>query len=465
MRLSEYHRIYLIGIGGIGMSALARWFASRGQQVAGYDRTSTPLTNQLIAEGIHIHFDDNPALIDESFTSEPERTLVIYTPAIPSTSLELAYFKERGFKVEKRSKILGIITKELPTIAVAGTHGKTTTSAMVAHILHAAGQPCVAFVGGITQNYATNLIISGEDSDRLIAVVEADEYDRSFLQLNPDVAILTSVDADHLDIYGSADELLNNYNSFLGKVKSKGRIVLQNSLLSQVTLPKGNISLTTYGQEEGETKALDIKADADAFTFDLVSEDFSLPHLRLAMPGYHNVENATAAAIACFHFGITPHQIRSGLESFMGVKRRFEILISTPATVYIDDYAHHPTEIEALISSVRKLYPGRHITAIFQPHLFSRTRDFAAGFGRALSLPDRVLLLDIYPARELPIPGVNSAMLLPYISVPDVQLTSLDSAVALLTSQPTSVVLTIGAGDISRIVPLIVQALSPTPAA
>jgi len=461
MRLSEYHKIYLIGIGGIGMSALARWFASRGQQIAGYDRTPTPLTNELIAEGIHIHFDDNPALIDESFTSDPAGTLVIYTPAIPASSLELAYFKERGFKVEKRSKILGIITKELPTIAVAGTHGKTTTSAMVAHILHASGQPCVAFVGGITQNYATNLIISGEDSDRLIAVVEADEYDRSFLQLNPDVAILTSVDPDHLDIYGSADELLNNYNSFLGKVKTKGRIVLQNSLLPQVVLPKGNITVTTYGQEEGETKALDIKADSDAFTFDLVSEDFSLPHIRLAMPGYHNVQNATAAAIACYHFGITPDQIRNGLESFMGVKRRFEILLNTPSKVYIDDYAHHPTEIEALISSVRKLHPGRHITAVFQPHLFSRTRDFAAGFGQALSLADRVLLLDIYPARELPIPGVNSAMLLPYMTIADVQQTSLDNAVALLASEPTEVVLTIGAGDISRIVPFVAQVLSP----
>ena len=443
------------------MSALARWFATRGCRVAGYDRTPTPLTNQLQAEGINIHFEDNPAFIDESYWQDAEKTLVIYTPAIPIDSHELAFFRSKGHTVEKRSRILGAITQNMPSIAVGGTHGKTTTSAMVAHILQTANHPCVAFVGGITLNYSSNLITSegSVEDENVTAVVEADEFDRSFLQLFPDVAVLTSLDADHLDIYGTAEELKSTYRQFARQVKPGGTLIIQHKLISEmIDLPK-NLTVHTYGIGEGDAKALNVKAEEYGFRFDLVTEDLHLPGVLLGMSGYHNVENSVAAACAALSFGISADAIRRGLETFKGVQRRFELHVSGPAGVVVDDYAHHPTEIEAFLRSILSQYPSRHVTACFQPHLYSRTRDFAEGFAKALSMADRVVMVDIYPARENPMPGITSATIGRLIEGTEVLYASIEQLPRLLETVPTDVVLTVGAGDISKVLPeLVAQA-------
>lgn len=437
------------------MSALARWFAGQGRKVAGYDRTPTALTSELEAEGIQVHFEDNPALIGESFLEDPARTLVIYTPAVPKDHQELNYFRQKGFHVEKRSRVLGMITEGMTSVAVAGTHGKTTTSALVSHILHSAGVPCVAFVGGITANYNSNLILPNLDEGQpLTAVVEADEFDRSFLQLSPEVAILTSLDPDHLDIYGTAAEMVESYRAFIQRIKPGGRLILNNRLVEKAGPIRKDLELTLYGLEEGEAKAVNVTPETGGFRFDLIHDDFTLNGVLLQMPGYHNVENAVAAACAACAVGVPSDKIRQGLETFKGVQRRFESWLTGSGPVLVDDYAHHPTEIEAFIRSIRGLYPGRRITAIFQPHLFTRTRDFAQGFGQALSIADEVVLLDIYPARELPLPGINSGTIAQYLTVPH-HWTSMEGLSALLPRLDTDVVLTIGAGDIYRLLPQI----------
>ena len=467
MPFTRFDKAYFIGIGGIGMSALARWFASRGVQVGGYDRTPTALTAELAAEGISIHYDDNPALIDESFLLDPERTLVCYTPAIPADSAELAFFRNRGQQVVKRSAVLGMVAQGLPSIAVAGTHGKTTTSALVAHLLHTGQMPCLAFVGGITRNYASNLILpdAAQDETQPIAVLEADEYDRSFLQLHPDVAVFTSLDPDHLDIYGTPDEMLATYRQFAGQLKPGGYRVVHHSIVAQL-LPEGAPadSVLTYGIGAGQARAEGVRAEGDTFVFDLITEDFALHAVRLRMPGYHNVENAVAAAAACARVGLPPEAIRQGLESFLGVQRRFEFHPIAGTRVLVDDYAHHPREIEAFLRSMRGLYPGRDLTVAFQPHLFTRTRDFAEGFGQALSLADRVLLLDIYPARELPLPGVTADTIGKYIAGPAVYRTTLQNLPNQLAALPgLDVVATVGAGDIYTALPQIAGLLAATP--
>jgi len=466
VELKAYDKAYFIGIGGIGMSALARWFASRGWRVAGYDRTPTMLTAELEREGISIHYEDNPALIDETFLRDPARTLVVYTPAIPADARELAYFRSNGQEVLKRSRVLGMITEDLTSVAVAGTHGKTTTSAMVAHLLHAAQVPCLAFVGGITRNYASNLILpevgEEEEGNGTVAVVEADEYDRSFLQLRPDIAVFTSLDPDHLDIYGSPEEMVAGYRQFAAQLKPGGYRVVQHSLVEQL-LPDGAAAdtLITYGIEAGQARAERVRADGDIFVFDLVTEDFSLPGVRLHMPGFHNVENAVAAAAACSRLGLEPEQIRQGLESFMGVQRRFEFHEAPAGRVLVDDYAHHPTEIEAFLRSLHGLYPGRRLTVCFQPHLFSRTRDFAEGFGQALSLADTLILLDIYPARELPIPGVTADTIGKHVQGPQILRSSLENLPNTLAQLPgLDVVATVGAGDIYTAIPQIAKILA-----
>ncbi len=447
------------------MSALARWFAGQGRLVAGYDRTPTPLTAELESEGIHIHFEDNPALIGETFLQDAARTLVIYTPAVPKDHQELNFFRHKGFQVEKRSRVLGMITENLTSVAVAGTHGKTTTSALVSHILHSAGVPTVAFVGGITANYNSNLIQSELDEDRpLTAVVEADEFDRSFLQLTPDVAILTSLDPDHLDIYGTPAEMVESYRAFIHRIKTGGKLILNNKLVDKVGTVREDLDTTLYGLEEGEAKAVNVVPEEGGFRFDLIHEDFTLMSVLLQMPGYHNVENAVAAACAACAVGVQDTQIRTGLESFKGVHRRFESWLSGSGPVLVDDYAHHPTEIDAFIRSIRGMHPGRKVTAIFQPHLFSRTRDFAEGFGQALSIADEVVLLDIYPARELPIPGITSGTIAQHLSVPN-HWTSMEGFPSLLPRLDTDVVLTIGAGDIYRLLPEIKNTLLTKPQA
>ena len=447
------------------MSALARWFASRGMTVGGYDRTPTALTAELEREGLLIQYEDNPAKIDDTFLRDPSRTLLVYTPAIPADSKILSFYRNRGQEVLKRSKVLGMVTEGLTSVAVAGTHGKTTTSAIIAHMLHAAHVPCLAFVGGITKNYATNLILPDSDGEEEgngpIAVVEADEYDRSFLQLKPDIAVFTSLDPDHLDIYGSAEEMVAGYREFAAQLKPGGYRVVQHSLVDKL-LPEGAFGETviTYGIEAGQARAERVLADGDTFLFDLITEDFALYGIRLQMPGYHNVENAVAAAAAAARLGLSPDQIRTGLESFQGVARRFEFHLSGEGKVLVDDYAHHPTEIEAFLRSLRGLYPGRKLTVAFQPHLFTRTRDFAEGFGQALSLADVVVLLDIYPARELPLPGITSDTIGRYIQGPLLLRSSLENLPNVLAHLPDlDVVATVGAGDIYTALPQIAQIL------
>jgi UDP-N-acetylmuramate--alanine ligase len=463
---SAYDKAFFIGIGGIGMSALARWFASRGMIVGGYDRTPTVLTAALEREGMSVLYEDNPAKIDDTFLRDPDRTLLVYTPAIPADAQILAFYRDRGQEVLKRSRVLGMVTEDLTSIAVAGTHGKTTTSAMVAHLLHHAHMPCLAFVGGITKNYASNLILPGADEasegSGPIAVVEADEYDRSFLQLRPDIAIFTSLDPDHLDIYGSPDEMVAGYRQFAAQLKPGGYRVVQHTLVDKL-LPEGarEETLITYGVEAGQARAERVYADGDAFVFDLITEDFTLYGIRLLMPGYHNVENAVAAATAAARLGLPPDLIKEGLESFQGVARRFEFHNVPSGKVLVDDYAHHPTEIEAFLHSMRGLYPGRKLVVAFQPHLFTRTRDFAQGFGHALSLADVVVLLDIYPARELPLPGITADTIGQYVQGPELHRSSLENLPNVLAQiQGLDVLATVGAGDIYTMLPQIATLLS-----
>lgn len=440
-----------MGIGGIGMSALARWFNANGFAVAGYDRSPTPLTDKLETEGILVNFDSEVSAVPDKFRAESDTTLVVYTPAIPAGHPQMEYFRARGFTLQKRAQVLGWITKHLPTIGVAGTHGKTTTSSMVAHLLRASGVNCTAFLGGITQNYGTNFLLNEptETPEKVVCVVEADEFDRSFLTLFPDIAIVTSTDADHLDIYGEHESLLQSFRDFVGQIKPGGTLFMREGL----ELAAGTAAeVLTYSLDEGDYRCQNLRIENARFVFDLLHPDGLIADIRMRVPGYHNIENAVAASAAALRLGVMPDQIRAGLASFTGVKRRFEYHLEDHHKVFIDDYAHHPTEIRAFLSSVRSLYPGRHITAIFQPHLFSRTRDFADDFAVSLALADRLLLLDIYPARELPMSGVTSEMLLEKVDLSDKSLTSREALLPALKALDTDIVVTIGAGDIDRLV-------------
>jgi UDP-N-acetylmuramate--alanine ligase len=448
---SQWNSVYFVGIGGIGMSALARWFNVNGFAVGGYDRTPTTLTDTLESEGITICFDDAVEHIPESFREQPATTLVVYTPAIPADHRQMAFFRAHNFEMQKRSQVLGFITRSLRTIGVAGTHGKTTTSSMVAHLLRSAGVNCTAFLGGITQNYGTNFLLNDptDNAEEIVCVVEADEFDRSFLTLFPDLAIVTSTDADHLDIYGQHDALLESFRAFVGQIKPGGRLFMKEGLeiadRTQATVQK-------YALKSGSYHSDNLRIENARFIFDLVYPDGRIKDISMMVPGYHNIENAIAAAAAVLSLGVAPDHIREGLRTYRGVRRRFEYIIETNDKVFIDDYAHHPTEIEAFLTSVRALYPGKHITAVFQPHLFTRTRDFADGFAESLSLADRLLLLDIYPARELPIAGVTSEMLLEKVAINDKKLVTKNELLEALKVLDTEVVVTIGAGDIDKLV-------------
>jgi UDP-N-acetylmuramate--alanine ligase len=456
---TDWTGIYFVGIGGIGMSALARWFNVNGFQVAGYDRTPSPLTVALEEEGISIHFVDDVNAIPPSFLADPKKTLVVYTPAVPADHSEMAYFRANGFTIQKRSQVLGWLTTNLNTVGVAGTHGKTTTSSMVAHLLKQAGVNCTAFLGGITQNYGTNFLLN-EPTDKpneIVCVVEADEFDRSFLTLFPDIAIVTSTDADHLDIYGEHNAVLESFRAYVGQIKSGGTLLMRKGLeLENNTQAK----VVTYSLNEGDYHTVNLKMVNARFVFDIVHPGGRIENVAMRVPGYHNIENAVAASAVALLLGADSEQIRNGLASFKGVRRRFDFALETESKVYIDDYAHHPTEIRAFLESVRALYPGRKITAIFQPHLFSRTRDFADDFAESLALADRLLLLPIYPAREQPIEGVTSEMLLEKVNLEDKVLIEKEQVVAKVSELTTDVLVTIGAGDIDRLVGPLKELLS-----
>jgi UDP-N-acetylmuramate--alanine ligase len=451
MTLNQYDNIYFLGIGGIGMSALARWFMKKGLRVAGYDRTATGLTLALENEGMAIHYDDRVELIPKEVIDQPAKTLVIYTPAIPKDHAEHAYLSERGYAILKRSEVLGLITRDHRTIAVAGTHGKTTTSSMVAHILYVAGKGMVAFLGGITANYRSNLIMQGTVSSDTLVVVEADEFDRSFLRLFPHIAIVTSADADHLDIYGDHESVIRSFREFIGQINEGGTLIVHESVAELLAANADHITKKTYSMSRGQFFAGNITAVGGFFQFDLHGFG-KVEHVKLGVPGFHNIENAVAASVAASLSGVELPAIVKALESFRGVKRRFEYIIRTPKVVFVDDYAHHPAEIDAFLRSIKSLYPGRKVTAIFQPHLFTRTRDFAAGFSKSLSLADELFLMDIYPARELPIAGVTSDMLLKDITSPvTIRCNKGDLMEKLELSSP-EVIVTLGAGDIDTFV-------------
>jgi UDP-N-acetylmuramate--alanine ligase len=455
---SAWKNVYFVGIGGIGMSALARWFNVNGFSVAGYDRTSTTLTQTLEQEGIVLCFDDAVNDVPAQFLSNSADTLIVYTPAIPAGHRQMEYFRQHGFEVYKRSQVLGWITRTLRTVGVAGTHGKTTTSSMVAHLLRSAGINCTAFLGGITQNYGTNFLLNDptDHPEEIVCVVEADEFDRSFLTLYPDWAIVTSTDADHLDIYGQHDALLDSFRNFVGQIKPGGVLFMRQGLdLMQQT----KAEVRDYSLDAGSYRSHNLRIENARFVFDIVHPQGTIEEIRMTVPGYHNVENAVAASAVALQLGVSPEHIRSGLGTYRGVKRRFEYWIETEKKILIDDYAHHPTEIEAFLQSVRALYPGRHITAIFQPHLYSRTRDFADEFAASLSRADRLLLLDIYPARELPIEGITSKMLLDNVTIQDKVLLSKEDLLLILKTLPTDIVVTLGAGDIDKLVGVIKEIL------
>ncbi len=452
--MEDLHIVHFLGIGGIGMSALARWFQHAGKQVSGYDLTPSELTISLEKDGIAISYEDTTSAIPAEVIDNKEHTLIIYTPAIPKDHKQYNYLIDLDYTVFKRSQVLGLITQSHPSIAVAGTHGKTTTSSMVAHLLKQAGHPVNAFVGGMMTNYGANLIIGDQGA---WAVVEADEYDRSFLQLSPDVAIVTAIDADHLDIYGDHSAMKNSFNAFIDKLPEDGQLFVHENVAGSLDLPE-RITTTTYGLEHGDIRAVNLTTGDGLFKFD-VEGNVKVEGLELSLPGYHNVENALAAIGVLGHLGYSSEAIQAGLAAYRGVKRRFEYIIKDQDIVFIDDYAHHPTEIALLIKSVRALYPDKKVTTIFQPHLYSRTRDFLDGFGEELSKSDEVVLLDIYPAREQPIEGIDSALLLDRISLTDKRLLSKSELVDWVGTSDSDVLLTVGAGDIDRLVQPIAQRL------
>lgn len=447
MRLEDIHIVHFLGIGGIGMSALARWFHHAGKQVSGYDLTTSPLTRELEALGIEISYQDDAEHIPQQVISAREGGLVVYTPAIPKNHQQYNYFVSQGYQLFKRSQVLGLITNSLSSIAVAGTHGKTTTSSMVAHLLKHADHPVNAFVGGIMTNYDSNLIVGDQES---WAVVEADEYDRSFLQLSPEMAIVTAIDADHLDIYGDHSAMQDSFNAFIAKIAKGGHLFVHERVAPELDLPE-YVTTTTYGLDAGDIHATNVKISDGLFQFD-VSGKLDIKGVQLSLPGFHNVENALAAIGVVSELGYDAETIRAGIAAYRGVKRRFEYILRDGELVFIDDYAHHPSEIASLIKSVRALYPEKKITTIFQPHLYSRTRDFIDGFAEELSKSDEVVLLDIYPAREQPIPGVNATLLLDKLTISHKQLIGKTDLVDWVGDNDIEVLLTVGAGDIDRLV-------------
>lgn len=439
--------VYLIGIGGIGMSALARYFNHLGCKVYGYDKTSTSLTQALTNEGVQVNYSDTIDVLPDEIKDKlvHEEVLIIYTPAIPADHVQLNFIRDKGYRLYKRSEVLGEITRFIPGIAVAGTHGKTTTSTLVAHVLKQAGVQLNAFLGGIAGNYNTNLLLAEK---AVCTVVEADEYDRSFLRLFPHIAVVTSMDADHLDIYGSADEVVKCYNQFTGQIQPNGCLIHKYGLELSTNAKK-----YSYGfDERADYYAHNITINKGQYCFDLRTPQTVIRGIEMGLPGRHNVENATAAFAVGLQYGLTSEQVAQGLWSFKGPKRRFEYILKTDDIVQIDDYAHHPEELKACINSVKEMFKGKKILGVFQPHLYSRTRDFAKEFAASLDLLDITVLLEIYPAREQPIPGVNSKMLMDLMRNKEVYLISKQELAEFVKSKQADVVLTMGAGDIDQLV-------------
>ncbi len=437
MNLNNIHNIYFIGIGGVGMSALARYFHANSKHVAGYDKTQTEITDGLVTLGIEVHFEDSVDNIPASFL-DIEKTLVVYTPAIPDNHLELMYFNANTYQVLKRSQILGLITENTFCLAVAGTHGKTTTTSILGHLMNKCDVPLTAFLGGISENYNSNLILNGTE----VSVVEADEFDRSFLTLSPDMACVTSMDADHLDIYGDPSELEKSFEEFSKRLKPNGKLFVRNGL------PLKGI---TYGIEDDSDYSIqNIKIENGTYVFNVKTPKTVLENLRFNLPGRHNLLNALIAMAMALEYGCDNQQLVLALESFKGVRRRFTYHIKTENLIFIDDYAHHPEEINAVHQAVREMYPGQKVLAIFQPHLYSRTRDFINGFAKSLSQFDELILLDIYPARELPIEGVTSAWLLSKIKNKNKQLVNKKELLPAIHNSTARIILTIGAGDIGE---------------
>ncbi|MBT7726112.1 MAG: UDP-N-acetylmuramate--L-alanine ligase [Flavobacteriales bacterium] len=445
MKLKEYKNIYFVGIGGIGMSSIARYFNNKNVNIFGYDRVKSSLCVELENEGMKIHYTEDTNQI----SVQKEDTLVIYTPAIPSENTELSYFVKNNYIVMKRSEVLGEITEDHFTIAIAGTHGKTTTSTIIAHILHDSGMDCTAFLGGVSTNYNSNLIFGTEKS---VVVVEADEFDRSFLTLNPDVAVITSVDADHLDIYQNKERLISAFSDFTNKIKSGGTLFLEENIDTSI-VNRDDISVLKYGLSiSSDCKGTYISPDKNTMKFQVECNGNTFDDLRLNMGGVYNVLNAVASVSVANLLEIDSSKIVDGINTFMGIRRRFETHISSDKLVFIDDYAHHPKEVTESINAVKQMYPEREITVVFQPHLHSRTKDFMNEFANSLSLADELILLDIYGAREKENEGISSQILLNKCTSTKKELSALDSVVEKIADKEIDVLLTLGAGDISTII-------------
>lgn len=442
--------IYFIGIGGIGMSAIARYYNFKGLKVSGYDKTPSELTHALESEGIEVHYEDSIDFIPK----DVEDTLVVYTPAIPKDMGELVYVQEHGYRVIKRSRMLGEIAEGQRCLAVAGTHGKTTTSTLLAHIFQDSEEGCSAFLGGISKNYDTNLLVSRNET----IVAEADEFDRSFLQLFPEIAVITSMDADHLDIYSDIKNMHEAFKAFAGQVS--GTVITKIGLPVTSEDTKANILRYSYDDPDADFYASEIKVDeCGYFTFKLNHPGGVIEDCKVGIPGWINVENAVAASAIALTYGLEPEKVRHALGTFQGVKRRFDIHVNTPECSYIDDYAHHPKEIAAAISSMRNIFQGRKLTAIFQPHLYTRTRDFADEFAQALSNVDKLIMLDIYPAREEPIPEVTSEIIFDKVTAPEKVIMVKEELMDYLKDEPIDTLITFGAGNIDRFIGPITEML------
>ena len=445
----QLDKVYFIGAGGIGMSALIRYFLAKGKLVAGYDRTPSELTTQLIAEGADIHFEDDEVLIPDAYRDK-STTLVVYTPAVPSDHKELTYFRDNGFEMMKRSQALGLITASSRGVCVAGTHGKTTTSSMIAHILKQSKVDCNAFLGGILKNYGSNLMLS-DRSD--LTVIEADEYDRSFHFLTPYLAVITSADPDHLDIYGTPQAYRESFEKFTSLIRSGGVLIMKKGIDMTPNLQSG-VRLFTYSMtdESADFHAENIRIGNGEIFFDFVSPETRVSDVQLGVPIKINIENGIAAMAAAMLCGVTTDEMREAMRTFEGAQRRFDFKVKKSNIVYIDDYAHHPQELRSSILSVKELYEGRKVTGVFQPHLYTRTRDFTDDFASALSLLDRLILLDIYPAREEPIPGVSSEIIFDKVTIEDKILCKKEELMGILEKEDVDILITLGAGDIDRFV-------------
>lgn len=452
--MERFDSIYFLGIGGIGMSALARYFLFKGYRVAGYDRTASHITDALSAEGAEICFDESPALIPD-YCKSPENTLVVYTPAVPESHAGFSFFRENGFEIVKRAKLLGMITRNSRALCVAGTHGKTTTSSMLAHILDSAPDSCNAFLGGILKNCNSNLMLS----DRCdLTVIEADEYDRSFLQLSPYMAVITAADPDHLDIYGTEEEYLKGFADFTSLIRPGGVLLMRSGVKVKPRCAEG-VRVFSFGDAGSDFYAENIRVGNGRILFDFVAPDRVIRDVELGVPVRINVYNAVAAMAVALLNGVDDAVIRDGVASFRGVERRFDFWIKSDRVVLLDDYAHHPDEVRASLQSVRELYPDKHITVIFYPHLYSRTRDFAPQFAEALSLADRVILLPIYPAREAPIEGVSSKIIQDALTCPESEICPKERLLERIHDGSFEVLMTMGAGDVDRFLPSIKKIL------